>query len=58
MCVKPEDDDEEEYFTSDPDEDTLLTCACEALDNMAICIDAKKIINPVVSNEKRERKFC
>ncbi|KAF6208061.1 hypothetical protein GE061_016511 [Apolygus lucorum] len=48
MCSKPEDDEEEEYFTSDPEEDTLLTCACETLDNIALSVDAKKLIGPVM----------
>ncbi|XP_014262329.1 importin-4-like [Cimex lectularius] len=48
MCSKPEDDENEEYFTSDPDEDTLLTCACEVLDTIAMNMDAKKLIHPVM----------
>ncbi|BES88218.1 IBN_N [Nesidiocoris tenuis] len=48
LCVKPEDDDDEEYFTPDPDEDTVLTCACETLDNLFMNVDAKKILSPAM----------
>lgn len=49
MCEKPEDDDgEEDYFSSDPDDDTLLTSACECLDDIALNTEAELLIPHIV----------
>uniref|UniRef100_A0A224X607 Putative karyopherin importin beta 3 n=1 Tax=Panstrongylus lignarius TaxID=156445 RepID=A0A224X607_9HEMI len=49
MCSKPEDDNLEEYFTSDPEDDTLVTCACETLDDIAMNINPITLLQPMMS---------
>lgn len=49
MKAPPLDDEDEQYFSVDTSEDTLLTCACETLDVIAINADPKKVMVPVVS---------
>lgn len=48
MKAPPLDDEEEQYFSSDASEDTLLSCACETLDTIAINAEPKKFINPIM----------
>lgn len=48
MCSKPEDDNLEEYFTSEPEDDTLVTCACETLDDIAMNINPLALLQPMV----------
>ncbi|KAK9506414.1 hypothetical protein O3M35_008363 [Rhynocoris fuscipes] len=49
MCSKPEDDNLEEYFTSDPEDDTLITCACETLDYIAMNMSPLALMQPVMN---------
>lgn len=49
MCLKPDDDGDEEYFTGDPDSSNPMTCATQTLDLLALHIAADKLIPPVVS---------
>ena len=51
MKAAPLDDEEEQYFSTDTSEDTLLTCACETLDVIAINADPKKLMVPIVSRD-------
>lgn len=48
MKAPPLDDEDEQYFSADTSEDTLLTCACETLDVIAINADPKKVMVPVM----------
>uniref|UniRef100_T1IFX5 Importin N-terminal domain-containing protein n=1 Tax=Rhodnius prolixus TaxID=13249 RepID=T1IFX5_RHOPR len=49
MCSKPEDDNLEEYFTSEPEDDTLVTCACETLDDIAMNINPLALLQPMMN---------
>jgi len=48
LSCRPEKEDEEEYFSTDPEEDTLLTSACETLDVMALNFDADRLMPVLV----------
>lgn len=48
MCLKPDDDGDEEYFTGDPDSSNPMTCATQTLDLLALHIAADKLIPPVL----------
>lgn len=49
LITPPIDDEDEQYFSSDSSEDTLLSCACETLDTIALNANSKKLMPLIVS---------
>jgi hypothetical protein len=48
MSVRPENDDNEEYFSEDADASTPMTCATETLDTLALHLPPDKLLPPLV----------
>lgn len=48
MSTRPEDDNDEVYFRGENDDNTLVTCAAQTLDLLALNLPPEKLIPPLV----------